>query len=189
MKQALRRKQLELYDSGLLPEKMRDRRAAQHNLTIYEMVRDKKVYPLETYLDAADLALSRNAKNLDTFLKRMSNNDEGIRWWAIVGIHLLGDDAVPVVRVLKDALRDESHEVRTMAAWTLVKLGQKDEALTCLENLLFDGSQCRSMVHNVLDWMGEPAFPLVKKYMDEGGSKKGRYGISILCRIAELQGW
>ena len=189
MKQALRRKQLELYDSGLLPEKMRDRRAAQHNLTIFEMVRDKKIYPLETYLDAADLALLRNAKNLDTFVESMSHSDEGMRWWAIVGIHLLGDEAAPAIRVLERALEDESHEVRTMAAWSLVKLGRTSKAVACLEELLFDGSQCRSMVHNVLDWMGEPAFPLVKKYMMQGGSKKGRYGISILGRVAELQGW
>ncbi len=70
MKQALRRKQLELYDSGLLPEKMRDRRAAQHNLTIYEMVRDKKIYPLETYLDAADLALTAECQKSGYFCEK-----------------------------------------------------------------------------------------------------------------------
>ena len=33
---------------------MRERRAAEHGVTIYEMVRDPKLYPLESYLDAAD---------------------------------------------------------------------------------------------------------------------------------------
>ena len=42
---------------------------------------------------------------------------------------------------------------------------------------------------NVLDWMGEPALPLVKKFIDSKGTRKGRYGIGILGRIAELQGW
>ena len=40
MRQALRRMQLALYDSGLIPEALRQRRAAEHGITIYEMVRD-----------------------------------------------------------------------------------------------------------------------------------------------------
>jgi N-sulfoglucosamine sulfohydrolase len=45
------------------------------------------------------------------------------------------------------------------------------------------------MLHNVLDWMGEPALPLVKKYIENGGDRQGQYGIGILGRIVELQGW
>ena len=45
------------------------------------------------------------------------------------------------------------------------------------------------MLHNVIDWIGEPAFPLVKKYLNNGGSREGRYGISIFARIAQVQGW
>lgn len=189
MKQALRRKQLELFDSGLLPERMRERRAAKHNLTIFEMVRDNNLYPLETYLDASDMALERDPKHLNVLTERMSHNDGGMRWWAVVGIHLLGNDAAPSVQVLEHALEDEAHELRTMAAWTLVKLGKDQKALACLEELLFKGSHCTELLHNVLDWMGEPAFPLIKNYMMQGGSKQGRYGISIFGRIAELQGW
>ncbi len=186
---ALRKKQLELFDSGLLPEKMRVRRAAKNKLTIYEMVRDKKLYPLEVYLDAADLSLARDKANLDTLTKRMSDKDEGMRWWAIVGLHLLDKDAAPATRVLDKALKDESHEVRMMAAWTLVKLGKADNALTCLDELLFKGTSNKDMLHNVLDWMGEPAFPLVKKYIGKGSTRKGRYGTGILGRIAQLNGW
>ena len=58
--------------------------------------------------------------------------------------------------------------------------------MACLESLLFEGSENTNMLHNVLDWMGEPAFPLVQRYLQQGGSRKGRYGISILARIAEL---
>lgn len=189
LKQALRQKQLELYDSGLLPEKMRERRASAHDLTIYDMVRNKELYPLEAYLDAADLALARNKKNLKTFTKAMTHPDEGIRWWAVVGLHLLDKDAAPAITVLEQSLQDEAHEVRIMAAWTLVKLGKPDQALGCLEKLLFEYTTCRKMLQNVLDWMGEPAFPLVKKNIEKGGSRKGSYGMSILGRIAELNGW
>ena len=189
LKKALRKRQLELFDSGLLPEKMRERRAADNNLTIYEMVRNKKLYPLETYLDAADMALARDKANLQTLTGRMSDPDEGIRWWAVVGLHLLDKDAASATSALESGLQDESHEVRIMSAWTLVKLGKPDDAMECLDGLLHAKKTNRSnetMLHNVLDWMGEPAFPLVKKYMSAGGSTKGKYGISIFGRIMEL---
>ena len=37
--------------------------------------------------------------------------------------------------------------------------------------------------------MGEPALPLVKKYIENGGNREGRYGIGVLGRIAQLNGW
>ena len=158
-------------------------------MTIYEMVRNKKLYPLETYLDVADLALTRDKANLPTFIKQLDHKDEGLRWWAIVGLHLLGDDAKSASKTLHTALKDEAHEIRMMAAWTLIKLSDNEEALASLEELLFKGTHNKSMLHNILDWMGEPALPLVKKYVDSGQTRKGRYGIGILGRVAELQGW
>ena len=189
MKKELRKRQLELFDSGLLPEKMRERRAAANNMTIYEMVRNKKLYPLEQYLDAADLALARDKANLSKFVKWMSNKDEAMRWWAITGLHLLEKDAASATGVLEKALKDDAHEVRMMSAWTLVKLGKSDDALACLEELLFRGTNNDVMLHNVIDWMGKPALPLVKKYIENGKTRKGRYGIGIFGRIAQLNGW
>jgi N-sulfoglucosamine sulfohydrolase len=183
---ALRRKQLEVFDSGLLPEKMRERRAAAHNITIYEMVRDPELYPLEAYLDAADRALDRDSKHLQKMTEALCEKDAGLRWWAVVGLLLLEERATPALDALTDTLNDDEHEIRMMAAWSLIKLGEVDRGLACLENLLFQ-ENCDNvgMLHNVLDWIGEPAFPLVKKYIDEGGSMKGQYGsVSILGRIA-----
>ena len=189
LKQALRKQQLKLFDSGLLPEHMRMRRAEANKMTIYEMVRDKKLYPLEAYLDAADMALARDKSNLDTLVKRMTDQDEGIRWWAVVGLNLLEKEAAPAASVLEQSLEDDSHEVRMMAAWTLVKIGTPDAGLACLDELLFQGTTNKMMLHNVLDWMGEPAFPLVKKYLAKGGTRQGRYGTGILGRIAQVNGW
>ncbi|MDG2383339.1 MAG: sulfatase-like hydrolase/transferase [Pirellulaceae bacterium] len=189
LKQALRQRQLELFDSGLLPEQMRNRRAAENEITLYEMVRNPDLYPLETYLDAADLALTRNKQNLPTFVEWMSNDDEGMRWWGIVGLHLLAQDSEPAKPIMASALTDDSHEVRMMAAWTLINLGQTEDAMACLQQLLFEGTSNSIMLHNVLDWMGEPALPLVKQYVDNKGDRQGRYGIGILGRIAQQHGW
>ncbi|MEM7232666.1 MAG: HEAT repeat domain-containing protein, partial [Planctomycetota bacterium] len=189
LKAALRKKQLELHDSGLLPEAMRARRAKANGITIYEMVRNSKLYPLKEYLDAADMALARDAKNLGTLTERLADEDEGMRWWAIVGLHLLEGEAKPATGLLKAALKDDSHEVRMMSAWTLVKLGHEKDAMKCLNELLFGETNAEVMLHNVIDWMGKPAWPLVKKYIAKGGTRKGRYGIGILGRIAQLNGW
>jgi arylsulfatase A-like enzyme len=192
LKSELRKRQLELRDSGLLPEKMRERRASENGITIYEMVRDEKLYPLEQYLDAADLALARDPVNIAQLTRWMKDDDEGMRWWAVVGLHLLKDDAVPARQSLKKGLDDSSDEVKMMSAWTLVNLGDTNAGLVALETLLFEDESKASnttMLHNVLDWMGEPAFPLVKKYIGNGGNRQGRYGIGILGRIAQLNGW
>ena len=192
LKAELRERQLELFDSGLMPEKMRERRAAAAQLTLYEMVRNKKLYPLAAYLDAADMALARDKNNLETLSRRLIDGDEVIRWWAVVGLHLLGADAKPASKSMVAALNDETHEVRMMAAWTLVNVGDSEPAMECLDQLLFAKESKQSnttMLHNILDWMGEPALPLVKKYISADGNRQGKYGVGILGRVAELNGW
>ena len=99
MRAALRKRQSELFDSGLLPEALRVRRAEENHLTIYEMVRDPKLYSLERYLDLSNLALSRDPKNLDAFVKALSDADEAIRYWGIYGFFCLKKTpGLPVTR-------------------------------------------------------------------------------------------
>ena len=89
-------------------------------------------------------------------------------------------------------LNDDTDEVKIMAAWTLVNLGDSKPALATLEGMLFQPptpSQNTTLLHNVMDWMGEPALPLVKKYIERGGNRQGKYGIGILGRVAQLNGW
>jgi arylsulfatase A-like enzyme len=182
MRQAMRKMQLELHDSGLLPESMRVRRASENGVTIYEMVRDPKLYPLASYLDAADMALERNPDNLHALVEGMADSDAGIRYWAVVGMLLLDNDAAPAATSLGKALSDNSDEVKIMAAWTLVKLGQSEKGLACLRNLLYGGTSCERMLHNVLDWMGKDSLPLVRDYAEsKGGKVKG-----ILARMLEV---
>lgn len=161
MRKAMRAKQLELYDSGLLPETMRVRRAQANSMTIYAMVRNPKLYPLASYLDAADMALERDAKNLKGLEQSMSHADEGIRYWAVVGLFLLGNDAASAVDTLEKALQDDSHEVRMMAAWAMVKLGHKDKGLDCLDtaqpltNIVT--KRPINLKENIRRWMGKDA--------------------------------
>ena len=51
----------------------------------------------------------------------------------------------------------ESHEVRAMAAWTLIQNGREKEGLSALRMLIEKDSYALLMVLNILDWMGEAA--------------------------------
>ena len=184
MRRAMRRMQLELHDSGPIPETMRVRRAAEHSVTIYEMVRDPKLYPLESYLDAADLALARDRKNLQAFTAGLSASDPCIRYWSVVGLHLLDENAAPAAETLKSALDDEADEVKMMAAWTLVKIGHREDGLATLHDMLFNGTSIERELHNVLDWMDDDAVGLVEGYLRANpGKAKG-----ILDKIAQDYG-
>ncbi len=164
MRQALRAKQLELYDSGLLPESMMARRAAQHRLTIYDMVRNSEIYPLATYLDTADFALERDPAHLPKLVEHLQHADEAFRYWATVGLHLLDGEAQPAAEALTKALDDDAPEVRIMAAWTLVRLGHREPGLARLRAELGDPKRRDRLVINVLDWMGPEAMPLIQEF-------------------------
>ena len=90
MRGKLREWQLNVHDSGLLPEAERERRAAEHHQTIYDMVRDPKHYNLPAYLDAADLALAADPANRPKLIRFLHDNDSAIRYWGTVGMLTLG---------------------------------------------------------------------------------------------------
>jgi N-sulfoglucosamine sulfohydrolase len=158
LKTALRKKQMELFDSGLLPEEMRVRRAKENNLTIYEMVRDPKLYPLKRYLDISDDALARDPGYLSTFVRALSEPDEGIRYWAICGLFLLEQDAGPALATIKTALDDQAGEVAMMAAWAMDKLGHKEIADAALEKLKNHQRSDKRLYECLLRWMGRQVF-------------------------------
>ena len=153
LKQAMRKKQLELFDSGLLPENMRLRRAQDNGMTIYEMVRDPKLYPLEKYLDFSDVALSRDPANLDRLVKAMKDPDEGIRYWATCGLFLLKDKAKPAVKTLGNALADECTEVQMMAAWAMHRLGFESKAEATLAKVEKVARKDTPLFDSVHRWM------------------------------------
>ena len=166
LKAELRRQQLHYFDSGLLPEDMRTNRAKEHNLTLYELARNPSLYPLEKYLDAADVSLARDPANLASFIENLSDKDPGLRYWAVVGLLLLDDATAPAIPQLKQALTDDSTEIPALAAWALYKTGEQQIALDYFRQQLKNNPS--KMLVNVVDWMGEAAHPL----LDEIGRGK-----------------
>ena len=150
MRAGLRTWQEQIYDAGLLPESEMVKRAADNKTTIYQMVRDPKLYNLPALLDAADLALEEKPENLSRLEELLKSSDSGVRYWGIVGCFLLNDPKAGL-----QCLEDESHEVRAMAAWLLVRTGEKEKGTQCLANLLKSGSYATLSVLNIVDWMGD----------------------------------
>ena len=157
MRDALRNWQLKIHDSGLLPESEMLKRAEENNTTIYEMVRNPRLYNLPALLDAADLALEQNPKNLPALLALLENSpDSGERYWAIVGCFLLNHQQAGLL-----AINDASHEVRAMAAWLLIRTNEKSTGLSTLKALLESQSYATLTILNMIDWIGNDAQALI----------------------------
>jgi hypothetical protein len=154
LKAALRKRQLELFDSGLLPEGMRVRRAKENGMTIYEMVRDPNLYPLAKYLDFADIALARDPANLTKFVETMSDADEGMRFWATCGLFLIEEAARPALSVLNEALKDPSPEVQMMAAYALYQwFDQEEVAENTLHTVKMKKDIDKPLLESIRKWM------------------------------------
>jgi len=156
MRVALRGWQEGVFDAGMMPESEVVKRAADHNMTIYDMVRDPSLYNLPALLDAADLALEKDVANLPQLHTLLKSSDSGVRCWGVVGCFLLDDASVATV-----GMTDDSHEVRAMAAWLAIKDGNKVAGLSCLDELLKTNSYATLTVLNILDWMGDDAQPFL----------------------------
>lgn len=152
MRAALRSWQLEIHDTGLLPESERERRAAALKTTVYEMVRDPKQYDLAAYLEAADVALAGQPAKKDRLLGLVKSPDSGLRYWGTVGLCLLGKLDATSLDLMEGSLHDECSEVRVMAAWTLAKAGRAVKAQEMLLSVLDKHLPATLLALNVLDW-------------------------------------
>ena len=161
LKKELRRQQLQYFDSGLMPEEMRNRITKEKKMTVYAFVRDPELYPLAQYLDFADLALVRKKGNLKTLTKGLTDADPVIRYWSVVGLLLLEKHAQPALSGLKKALLD-SDEIPSLAAWAIFKAGEEDFAKQWMLREITENPG-NKMLANVLDWMDKDSFPILSK--------------------------
>ncbi len=188
MRRELRRQQLRIVDAGLIPESEWIRLAERHNSTICEMARNPAIYDLAAVLDAADRALAEDPSNLPRLRQMLESPQLGDRYWGIVGCFLLNDTEGGL-----KAATDESHEVRAMAAWLLVRAGEKEKGLACLAELIEQRSYAILTVLNIVDWMGEDGRLLVPAIQalefNEKWAKQYKYEIRmrdiVLTRFCE----
>lgn len=149
-------------DIGFVPESDMLKRARNHNATVYEIGQNPKRYDFNNCLGMADLSIENNPAHVKTFIKGLRHSDSGVRYWAAIGCMALGQEARSAKSPLVKALDDSSHLVRTMAAWALIKQGEKKKGYACIEQLMVEKESYAELeIHNVIDWMGEDGKPLI----------------------------
>ena len=171
LKKELRRQQLKYFDSGLMPEEMRNRIIKEKNTTVYDFVRDPKLYPLAQYLDYSDLALTRKKKNLKTFIKGLADEDPVKRYWSVIGLLLLEKQAKPAIPELKKVLGDRD-EIPAFAAWAIYKAGEKTFAEKWMLEAITQNPGNKTLA-NIFDWMGTASHSLLAKIPSDKLPQKG----------------
>ena len=193
MRAALRAWQLEIFDSGFIPEDDMNRLASAQELTVYDYVRDPELYPLEDYIDLADLTLEMDASNLNRFVAGLGHADLGIRYWSTLGIlnlTLVGDAAnSPAVKsALLNKLADdqESQVIRSYMAWILIRIGEREAGFAFLEQQITKTYTSRTVL-NILDWMDQPeAIALiVKNYLSASQKSSDQTKVMVAKLIEE----
>ncbi|MCC5906885.1 MAG: sulfatase-like hydrolase/transferase [Balneolaceae bacterium] len=124
-------------DAGFLHEGEMHRRASEHNLTIYEMAQDENIYPLEQILEFAEVAADSDLSTMDHIRNGLEDEDPAIRYWAITGILIRGEEAFAAVSdQIRLALHDENPNVQVVSAQALVDFGTDTDKDAAVEALL-----------------------------------------------------
>jgi len=137
MREGLKQQQTMIHDCGFLPEGILVQRAKANQTTIYELIRNPKLYDQSGYMKAADLANFAKPADLPRLVELLNSSDEGDRYWGVNGCIQLGKQAAtPEVlsimeKLIKTDVKDErTLDVRVTAALYLCQIEhQKDAAL------------------------------------------------------------
>ena len=132
---------------------------------------------LESIKNLADKAAEQNLANLKSFKLSFRNDHPGIRYWAIMGVYILGEPGVKnSLDKLRDHLNDPSPSVAIAAARALAHYGMNadiDPALDVLfeySNLEKHGVYVVMHALNALDAARDRS-PRVKTFMETAETK------------------
>lgn len=130
MRAALDEHILKVNDNGFIPEGC--------SLQGYSRSRAAGQYPLAAVMALAGKAASRQPRNLPIFVRELGNENECIRYWAALGLLMLGSGATSATAKIKAALlREESVPTRIVLAEALIGLSNDSDAMKALILILF----------------------------------------------------
>jgi N-sulfoglucosamine sulfohydrolase len=146
---------LKTKDAGFIPEAMSYEIARTGSL--YEYARTNK-YPLETILETAEMATTREASALNKLIERLSHPNPVVRYWAVTGCLILGPKATAARPKLQTLLGDPEPAVRIAAAEAVSAWGEEKKALPILSQALTSNNlHARVQALNILENMGSKA--------------------------------
>jgi len=183
MREQLQSWQIATRDLGLLPEA--DMLARAGDRPPYTMARTPDAYRIERILAAAELVgqpdVVRKQENL------LADADSGVRYWAAVGLHAAGDEAMPAKQALQAALRDTSSAVRIEAAGALVRMDRQAGLDVLTRELRSDDWNATLEAARTLQLLGpaaEPALPAMRQRLAEARENEGRHSHALFVRFA-----
>ncbi|MFQ6035130.1 MAG: sulfatase-like hydrolase/transferase [Sedimentisphaerales bacterium] len=146
-------------DIGLLPEAEMHIRA--EGSTPYEIAQDPNKYPQQRILAVAEL-VGAGEQKLQKLIELLEDDDGAVRYWAVVGLTVIGAEAEPATEALQKALKDNQPNVRFAAAGALCKLGLCENALPVLAEGLQDARET-VVLHAAreIQGIGDKACPIV----------------------------
>ncbi len=197
MRDKLKTWMLEICDGGLLTEQEMRKQAKKLGLTAYEVIRDKKINPLEEIIKVCDKMFDDNL-SVESFFQDLESENGTIRYWAIQGIHTKADFKKETIDVLIKALNDESEMVQLAAAEALADWGKDDKGSALAKDKIIEFLNNKDDVMlpleaiDCLDRLGKKvseAFPLTEGLMkidqisDEADSERYRQAVVTVARF------
>jgi HEAT repeat protein len=147
----------EIRDANFLPEPMTAEISEVQ--PVFDYVRGKD-FRMDYVIETADLASMRDPSALPELIKRLSDPNAAIRYWAVTGTMILEDKSPETKTTLIEMAKDSSASVRLAVAEALYKSGVKKEALDiCISELQSPRAITRVYAANVLEEFGMDALP------------------------------
>ena len=149
MRDVLNKQQTMYHDCGFLPEGTLVHRAKKNQTTIYELIRNRKLYDQQGYMKAADVANFATPADLPQLVEWLESSDEGYVYWGVIGCIQLGQRAATseVLSIMDQLIAtnvkdDRTLDVRVTAAFYLCQIEhKKDEGLQSLADVISTASK------------------------------------------------
>ncbi|GAB3284897.1 sulfatase [Larkinella harenae] len=142
-------------DVGFIPEAILSSIARQTPL--FDYARTGK-YKAEHVIETATLASSRNPADAKELIRRLTDADPVVRYWAATGCTVL--KPAEAKEPLRKLLQDPNATVQIAAAEALYQLGEKEQPIAALKKALNDASRpVRLQALSVLQAFGKDAAP------------------------------
>ncbi len=132
MGQKLDRKLLQARDAGFIPEPMLADIDLDGSTSIYDFCQSKEQYHLDKIMEFANKAVQQNVEMLPELLAKLKDNDPILRYWAALGLRVMGAEAKPATKNIEMALEDSEPSVRINAMIALGNIGQINKATELL---------------------------------------------------------
>ncbi len=176
---------IESQDVGFIPEALLSK--ISETTPLYDYARSGQ-HDLKKVTETAEIASSREKSKLPEIIKRLSDNDPVVRYWAVIGTIVLKNDAVSAKSRLNELLNDPEISVRIAASESLLNLGETEKPVQTLsEALKSENQMARVQALNVLETIGtkaKPSFDNVRNLL-KGNPKDSDYDVRAAKKILD----